>query len=70
MNDMTTTEAKATTRTYYVQSVAGGSPRLIRAKSVAEVRDYLLHDAWTDPRPARIEDMERAMEAGARVEHA
>lgn len=69
MND-TTTAVEEKTRTYYVEAKAGGSPRLIRAKSQAAVREYLVLEQWTEPRPAKLEDMERAMEAGARVEKA
>jgi len=66
MNDMTTVPEKTTTtRTYYVQSVAGGSPRLIRAKSSAAVRDFLVAETWTAPRPATVDDMALAMQGGA-----
>lgn len=63
MND-TTTVVEEKTRTYYVEAKAGGSPRLIRAKSIAAVREHLVLEQWSDPRPAKLSDIEGAMAQG------
>jgi hypothetical protein len=63
MND-TTTATEEKTRTYFIEAKAGGSPRLIRARSAAAVREYLVLEQWTEPRRAKMEDVERAMAHG------
>lgn len=56
---------------FFVESkTSTATPRLIRAKSAAAVRAYLVAEQWADPRPAKVADVERAVNAGAKPERA
>lgn len=56
---------------YYVEAKSSGAtPRLVRAKSAAAVKAYLVAEQWADPRPAKVADVERAVNAGAKPERA
>ena len=55
---------------FYVKSLSGGKSRLIRAVSKVAVERYLAKESWTEPRPAKVGDMEKAMGEGVKVESA
>jgi hypothetical protein len=64
-----TDEAKAEGTLYVVESKANGAmPRLIKAPSKAAVRAHIFAEQHAEPRPAKIADVERAVNAGAKIE--
>lgn len=67
---MEATQEKDGTLFIVDSKTSGATPRLIRAKSRAVVTALLALEQWTEPRPAKVADVERAASLGAKPERA